>query len=102
MCYKKCYPPGCKKKNFIQGSFLTLQSVIAPPSIKMTTWMIGLLRGAKSPWGAFPLTPLDTLIISTYTALTPALENRNHVSRSSYLCCYNLQLGRNEGMGEPR
>lgn len=91
-----------KKKNPMQSSFWTLQSFTAPPSIKMTAWKSGLLRSAKLPWGAFPLTPLDTLIISTYMALTPALENGNRTSCCSYLCCYNLQLGWREGKGEPR
>lgn len=52
------------------------------------------------PGELFLSPPLDTLIISTYTALTPALENGNHTSCSSYLCCCNLQLGLSEGMGE--
>lgn len=83
------------KKN---KKFLTLQSYTASPLIKMTAWRSGLRHCAKSPGGAFPLPPLDTLIINTYTALTPALENGNHTSCSSYLvriCA--AQLGLIEG-----
>lgn len=69
----------------------------------MTAWKSDLFGGAKSPQAeAFPFPPLDTLIISTYAALTPALENGNHMSCSSYLCCYNLQLEPSEGIGELR
>lgn len=43
----------------------------------------GLVLGARSPWGASPLAPLGTLIISTHRALTAALENGNRTSCSS-------------------
>lgn len=83
----------------MQGNFLTLQSVSAPPSIKkniLEEWLAPRCQ-------AFPcLPPLDTLIISTYTASTPALENGNRTSYSSYLCCYYLQLELSERMEEPR
>lgn len=49
------------------------------------------------PRDALPLPFLETLIISTYTVLTPGAENGNNASRSSYLSTVRVKLRNGRG-----